>query len=239
MMERDASSTWGWHKLRKFLLARVDRGSEVGLRLTIGVVVFAAAIWVLGGLLEDVLERESLVRWDIAVHAWLYDHTVPAGLSICRIITQFGSSALYAVMLLVALLLAMQRQRFMLWSWISINVGGALVEFVLKASVQRQRPEFSAAHIHRESYSFPSGHAMMSLICYVTLAYVLSSLGRWSHSQRNIAFVIAIVWSLIIAFSRLYLGVHYPSDVFGGLAAAVAWLAASLTTMHFVQRRET
>ena len=111
--------------------------------------------------------------------------------------------------------------------WLGTNLGGLLVQMALKTLIHRARPQYAAAYLHGHSYSFPSGHAMQSTIAYV-MVVVVGSLAseRWrAHRPLLLAGAVALV--LLIGFSRVYLGVHYPSDVVGGFAAGTAWLLAS------------
>jgi membrane-associated phospholipid phosphatase len=97
-------------------------------------------------------------------------------------------------------------------------VGAKLLEEVLKFLFHRQRPEPFFGLPTPDSYSFPSGHALTATVFYVLLASLMT---------RNPAIrAAAIALAALIGLSRIYLGVHYPTDVFAGYAAAVVWLAA-------------
>ena len=212
---------------RRFLAARFDRTSQVGVGLTAGVIVFALAVWALSGLLDAVLDNEWLVRVDRLVENWFHAHATSAGLGVFSVVTQLGSPVWVAVVVVVvALYLWRAGARLLLWAWVGTNAGGAFVEYVLKTSVHRTRPQYAAAYLHGHSYSFPSGHTMGSTICYVLLAYFFSSHPRVTVRARRLVTVAALILVSAIGFSRLYLGVHYPSDVLGGLMAGLAWLAA-------------
>ena len=135
--------------------------------------------------------------------------------------------------MVVAIYLWRQRVFLLLWTWLGAIIGGLLIEYVLKTTVHRSRPQYAAVYLHGHSYSFPSGHTMESTICYLLLAFLI-----WSHPSTKIAVgrtVVAAALALVvaIAFSRLYLGVHYPSDVLGGLLAGLGWLAACGAARRF------
>jgi len=83
-------------RLRRFVLGRLNRDSELGLRLTIDVVFFAAGVWAFSGVLEDVLEKETLVRWDIAIAARFHDYATTGGLRAFAVVTQFGAPVFLA-----------------------------------------------------------------------------------------------------------------------------------------------
>lgn len=126
----------------------------------------------------------------------------------------------------VGLLLGIQRRWVVLGGWAAAFAGGGLLDEVLKLVIQRPRPPYATAFLHHYSWSFPSGHAMGSLIGYGMLAYVLVVL--WIHARRTqISVVLGAALLIVpIGLSRLYLGVHYFSDVVGGYAAGPLWLSA-------------
>jgi undecaprenyl-diphosphatase len=222
-------------RLRRFVRARLNRDSELGLRLTIDIVLFAAGVWAFSGLLEDVLEKETLVRWDIAIAARFHDFATTSGLRAFAVVTQFGAPVIYVLVVAVALLLWHRGERLLLWTWLAANMGGKLLELVLKSTVQRTRPQHAAEYLNFESFSFPSGHAMASTICYLMLAFIITELAQWRGARRSIVYGAALALVLAVAFSRIYLGVHYPSDVLGGMTAGLAWLALCVITLRIVR----
>jgi membrane-associated phospholipid phosphatase len=212
---------------RRFLAARFDRKSQVGIGLTLSAVVFALAVWALSGLLDAVLDNEWLVRVDRLVESSFHQHASVPGLTFFDTVTQLGSPVAVALVVAgVALYLWRVQAFFLLWGWIGTNAGGAIVEYVLKSTVHRSRPQYAAAYLHGHSYSFPSGHTMGSTICYFLLAYLISAHPHVTQRARRLVWAGAVILVGMIGFSRLYLAVHYPSDVLGGLTAGLAWLAA-------------
>ena len=227
-----------WDRLFHFLEARLDRKSYLGMRLTIGLVVIALGVWLFGGLLEEVLDNTTLVQADLAAARWIHSAVTPLGVRIFVAITNIGSPpAMSAIALLGVVISFAKRHRLLAYSWAAAAAGGALLDQVLKASVHRSRPEYAAAFLHGTSYSFPSGHAMGSLIGYGFLAYALTLTVRWAAEHRRFVFAAAILMALLVGISRVYLTVHYPSDVVGGWAAGLAWLAVCITGYQVVSGR--
>jgi undecaprenyl-diphosphatase len=111
--------------------------------------------------------------------------------------------------------------------------GGALLNTGLKSVFHRARPTF-ASEFPVSSWSFPSGHAMDSLIGYGLLAYWLGE--RFPHRRFIIRYAAAAL-ILLIGFARIYLGVHYLSDVIAGFAAGTLWLTVCITGYQFAERR--
>jgi undecaprenyl-diphosphatase len=203
----------------------------------LSVVSLGLAAWLFGGLLEEVLDNDSLVRWDRLVNAWFHQHATSAGLTAFNAITLLGSVGVWAVVALVAVWLWRSNHRLLLSAWLGTNVGGLLLQYILKTTIHRARPEYAAAYLHGHSYSFPSGHSMQSMIGYVMLVFVASAASEWWRVRRTLLFACAAVLVMLIGFSRLYLGVHYPSDVIGGFAAGAAWLSLSLILLGLADAR--
>lgn len=219
-----------WDRLFHFLEARLDRKSYLGMRLTIGLVVIALGIWLFGGLLEEVLDNATLVQLDLAVARWIHATATPFGVRIFVAITNLGSPpAMSAIAVLGVVIAFVRRHRLLGYCWAAAAAGGALLDEVLKASVHRSRPEYAGAFLHGTSFSFPSGHAMGSLIGYGFLAFALTLTVRWAAEHRRLIFAAAVLMALLVGISRVYLTVHYPSDVVGGWAAGLAWLAVCIT----------
>lgn len=224
--------------LFRFLAARVDRKSYLGLRLTIGLVLIAGGIWLFGGLLEEVLDNATLVHWDLAVASWIHSTATPFGDRIFYVITNIGSPpAMVAIALVGVVVTFVKRHRLLAYAWAAAAAGGAAIDYVLKTTVHRSRPEYAAAFLHGTSYSFPSGHAMGSLIGYGFLAYALVATVKRAAEHRRMVFALAILMTLLVGVSRVYLDVHYPSDVAGGWAAGFAWLAICITGYEVVSGR--
>jgi undecaprenyl-diphosphatase len=106
-----------------------------------------------------------------------------------------------------------------------VGIGGLLIMLVLKLSVGRPRPDVAPWLATADPWSFPSGHAMMTMAIFVALA-VLVGRGIQHRRIRNILILAAIALSIAAGLTRVFLGVHYPSDVLAGWVLGIAWLAA-------------
>lgn len=223
--------------LREFLAARLDRRSEVGLRLTVNLVIFALAIWAFGGLLDAVLDNAMLVRFDLRVSEWMHANIPPDTYAAMNAFTTVGSPGVWATVILFAAWLWWKHEHFFFWSWLGTNAGGELVQRVLKLTVHRHRPQYAAAFLHGQSYSFPSGHSMGSMICYTMLAFLLARVLGWDRTRKIPMYIGTTLLIVAIGCSRVYLGVHYPSDVLGGFTAGLAWTVACITVINLVHHR--
>ncbi len=140
-----------------------------------------------------------------------------------RDVTSLGSPAVLTLITVAALgFLALVRQwtasLFVLFS----ICGGSAVSFALKDLIQRPRPDLVAAVAQTQTYSFPSGHAFLSAVTFLTLGALLARVqGR---AEVKIYFLsLAIVITVLVGISRVYLGVHWPTDVLAGWCAGAAW----------------
>jgi membrane-associated phospholipid phosphatase len=119
----------------------------------------------------------------------------------------------------------------------SISQGGsALLNYAMKVAFARPRPEAADPVLYSSGWSFPSGHAMATLVLCGVGAYLLARLFP-SNGWRGLVIVLLIAWPLVIGFSRLYLGVHYVSDVVAGFLAGTAWVAVCVSGTEVALRR--
>ncbi|MNI69722.1 Undecaprenyl-diphosphatase BcrC [compost metagenome] len=122
----------------------------------------------------------------------------------------------------MALLFFVLKHRMELVLFLCTGIGSSLLNSLLKLWFHRERPTIHRL-IEQEGFSFPSGHSMAAFSLYGGVAYLL-----WRHLPRRWERVMLILFTVLmtggIGWSRIYLGVHYPSDVIGGYAASGAWL---------------
>jgi undecaprenyl-diphosphatase len=224
----------------EFIVRRFQPGEYLGLHLTVGLVISIAALWLFGGVTEDVIHHDPLTKFDVTLLEWFHAHTTRTGLELFAAISSLGSLlAITALGVLISIMLAVRRSWLVLLGWVAAIAGAGVLDTLLKHIIQRPRPAYASAFLHDYSFSFPSGHAMGSLVAYGMLAYliVIFWTSRW---QTRVVVVSAIgVLILAIGVSRLYLGVHYFSDVIAGFAAGVLWLSACITGIEIVRRERT
>jgi membrane-associated phospholipid phosphatase len=234
-VRRLAGRTWTW------LEARFDRRTHLGLHLTLALAVGVAAIWALSALLDAVLDNATLVRLDVLVDARIHALETPAGLTFFTWISLIGSPTSMAVLGAIgAVVLAIRRERRMCVTWIAAFVGSAVLERTLKFLVHRSRPAYAGAQLARQSFSFPSGHAMGSFIGFGMVVYVVAAHWRAPRRIRLPLTVAAVILVLLVGLSRVYLGAHYPSDVLGAYAASAAWMAVCIGGLAVaLHRRDT
>lgn len=214
-----------------FLRHRLTPGEYLGFHLAVGLLA-SGGILLFVVLAQRIAGQTELTRFDVALSVALHQHGTPALTQGLRGVTTFGSSAaIIAIGVGVGLLLLFRRAHYLLAVWIAGLAGGALLNQGLKAIFQRARPEFAVTY---QSWSFPSGHAMVSLITYGLLGYLAARTVPRRFARWMIAALTLLV--LFIGFSRIYLGVHYFSDVVAGYAAGTVWLVACVTAAEVIRR---
>jgi membrane-associated phospholipid phosphatase len=198
--------------------------------------VSVAALGLFSLIAEDVIHQEALTRVDLTVFQWLRAHATPTSYGFWSVVSAVGSGLAMTVLALgVGLLLLLRRRRFLLAGWATAFMGAALLDTALKLIFRRPRPSGASDFLSHLSWSFPSGHALGSLVGYGMLAYLLVLSLRRS-SLRAAAILGAAFLILAVGISRLYLGVHYLSDVMGGYAVGTLWLSACISGLEVVRR---
>nr|MBA2714303.1 bifunctional DedA family/phosphatase PAP2 family protein [Rubrobacteraceae bacterium] len=220
----------------QWLLRRLTPGQYLGLHLTIGLLGAAGGLWLFGGLAEDLLTGDPIVRFDRVLADYLHSLATPPLTTFFLVLTAFGSiEAIVLLGLVVAALLAWGRRWIFLGSWLAAVAGGAVLNQLLKGLFERPRPFFEHPLLIETSYSFPSGHAMESFVVYGMLAYLAVLALRSWEARVGVVFGAALL-VVLIGFSRMYLGVHYLSDVLAGYAAGGVWLSALITGVETIRR---
>lgn len=195
--------------------------AAIGALLVVGMLVSVASL-ILFAALALLVAAGATQRMDESILLWMYGHSTPALDSWALKLTSLGSTAPVVMIVLVAsAFLWIGRHRWTLAVLWSAMLGSAVLSTALKAAFDRPRPMLWD-RMHAGEASFPSGHAMSAVVIYGTLAYLVARLEE-GRVMRLVSFGIAGTAILIIGVTRLYLGVHYPSDVIAGYAAALAW----------------
>ncbi|MBI1405591.1 MAG: phosphatase PAP2 family protein [Caulobacter sp.] len=232
-MMGDLSFQWG----RWRTLARREAGAVVA------VLVAAAALWLFLSVAGEVAEGETL-KIDRALLLMLrmtHDPTVTVGpLWLRTALMDFTSLGSVAVLTLVvagtAGLFASLRRWPEAVMLVAASGGGVAISQGLKLMFGRARPDESLRLVEAVNASFPSGHAMLSAVVYLTLGAMIS---RFAERRRVRAFAMGagVVLTLLVGTSRVYLGVHWPSDVLAGWSLGAAWAMACWLAVWAWERR--
>jgi membrane-associated phospholipid phosphatase len=207
--------------------------------LLAGLLVITAGGSLLIYLADEVGEQAWLTRLDSKVAEFFHRHGALWLVHGFEAVTFFGNVSTIAVLgLAMALVLAALRRWSLLLGWLAAIIGTGILNTELKAVVRRLRPQLPEPWLTEPGWSFPSGHAMGSLVAYGFLAYLLTRITPADFPRRTAVTVFAAL-VLLIGFSRIYLGVHFLSDVIGGYAAGAVWLTFCIVVTHQTQRGRT
>ncbi len=196
-------------------------------------IIFMLAAWLFFEVVEDMVLGDPLASPDQAAYAFLQAFRTPGLDRFLVGVTELGDTAVVvAVAVAVALWLLYERAWHTLLYWLMATGGGSLINSAIKLALQRARP----GDMHYDGvsvFSFPSGHSTTNAVLYGFLIIIMA---RKLPFVARIPIVITLVLFVgLIAFSRLYLGAHWLSDVAGGLFFGSAWLA--LLSLFYVWRR--
>ena len=221
---------------RHFVQSRLSPDGLFGMYFTVGAVTLVGAAWLFGGISEDLVSGDPLVRVDAIISQWFEHRALPRFALVANIASAFGSTATISVVSVIfAAALLWQRQWYWLLSFALAGGGGIVLNIGLKHLFDRKRPEWADSFATLADPGFPSGHAMMATILYGVIAiYLMLRMTSWPG--QSLVAVIAAVIVLFVALSRMYLGAHYMSDVVAGMAAGIAWVAFCLTAIEALKR---
>lgn len=214
-----------------FLQARLSPVEFLGLDLTIGAIILIGTSWIFGGIAEDVITGDPITVVDRKFAVWLHLHATPTLTEAMKLISLLGSwPVVTGIWLFMALYFVRKRSLYRLLALILTVPVGMLLNGILKHAFHRSRPVWDNPILMIGSFSFPSGHAMAATLLYGLLAaFGVRKMHAWRW--RVLAVLATVLLVVLIAFSRLYLGIHYLSDVLAGMAAGSAWLALCLTAV--------
>lgn len=191
--------------------------------------LFLAIAW-------NVTARTALVALDGRIATWLHQHgSPPLTLFFLAVTNLHSPAAMAAWSVLFAAFLGRRREWYWLATLAASVAGGMLVNTLLKASYERLRPHFDDPLIVLQSFSFPSGHTAGAVLFYGVLAAFLVS--RFYGARRRAAIMAVAVFAVVlVAFSRMYLGAHYLSDVVAAACSSTVWLVLCLSAGHALVR---
>ena len=215
-----------------FIEARLSPHHTFGLHFTVGVLIFISAVLLFGIIAENVLSGHSLTLIDTQIAQWLHAHNSPTVTFCLMILTNLHDPISISVMVaLIAFYLISKKRWYAVLAVLLVVPGGMLLNLLMKQAFQRARPIFEQPLVMLTTYSFPSGHVVATTVFYGVLAYLLIS--HSSSFRRTTCFLlIAFAMVGLVAFSRIYLGAHFLSDVIAAFLEATAWLAISLTIIQ-------
>jgi len=176
-------------------------------------------VQIFGELAEEIWKKEGGFPWDVPILLAIHSTASPQLDTFAIFLTKLGAYwGVFPVAVVILLVLAFRRQwRFLSYA-LTTFLGSLIINRAAKLTLQRVRPSLWDSPAPESDYAFPSGHAMGS----VTFGIVLMIL-TWNTRWRWVTVMGGFVFAIAISWTRMYLGVHYPSDIIAGWMASIAW----------------
>lgn len=213
------------------LIRRFDPLHPWGLPATLAGIVMFAGLWFFLGILEDLVAKDPLVILDIRLHNTVPLFRTPVMTRVMLTITELGGAAVLSLLGLGAALLALAQKRGRLAATFVLALGSAgLLTVIFKVLIGNARPVDALIGVH--DASFPSGHMLSGTVFYGLLAALLLG-SPVRRGVRALGVTLLLLVIVGIGLSRLYLGVHWPSDLLGSLGLALIVLAALLFFLYY------
>jgi magnesium chelatase family protein len=223
--------------LLKFLRRRFSAGEYLALHLTVGILLCLVTMTVFVKVMIAVLGQAGITEFDQRAASALHSAATPWGAELWGFVSHLGTYKVMATSgVIIAILLWRKGERMYFPGILVAMFGAAFLNAELKLLVQRARPFWENPLARESTFSFPSGHSLGSVVGYGLITYGLYLLTR----KRSVWLPVAIALTIVvlgIGYSRMYLGVHYFSDVIGGFALGAFWLAACVTGIAVARRR--
>jgi membrane-associated phospholipid phosphatase len=213
----------------------VDRVRAFGLPLLAALLILAGSLWAFGYIVdEQILEGDATTDQRLA--DWLHGRATDPFTEVFRAITWTGNFVTLLAVTLVAVVVLWRRRRKTDALFVALAfLGAQVLSNGMKLGFRRERPFFPDPLATESTFSFPSGHALVSLAVYGSIALLLAR--RISSGPLRLLLLGGTaLLVLAIGFSRLYLGVHFLSDVLAGFAAGAAWLALLYVALELRSR---
>lgn len=197
------------------------------VHLSTGFVLSIVIMIILTEFFEGIRLANHIAALDIEV-AYIIENLHTPGATIFFIwLSDLGTWGIFLTVLITGIYFIVYKRRFDLFIWITANVGADILDIIIKEIIRRPRPFLP--HLEYDwGYSFPSGHAMVSFVCYGFLAY-FAIIDTKIWERKVVIFFVTFALVGLIGFSRIYLEVHYLSDVLGGYAAGLIWLLSCIS----------
>lgn len=224
-------------RLWSVVSGRLAQSEYLFLHLSIGLLISFAVIGIFGSITEDIVEGSPLTRFDEMVAIRMHDAVGQTALEAFRVLSATGSARAMSLLLVVGALVLLARRRTLdFLAWVAAFLGGALLDVALRAVVRRSELPFAADVVAGWRTGLASGHALGALVGFGMLAYLLVvSTRRRSAQVATVTAALLIV--VAIAVSRLFLGVHYVSDMAAGIAAGMLWLTTCISGLEIAKQQ--
>jgi membrane-associated phospholipid phosphatase len=215
-----------------FIRNRFDPGEFLGLPLTILLFLVWVNLAMFSELAEGIVDSRAMKNVDMEVTAWFFNLRTPFLSQVAYYFTLLGTTmGITVTTAILGLVLLWKKRPYHLLALLVSVLGSGLSSRLTKIYFQRERP-LNFAYYLQETYSFPSGHAtsamaLMGILCYFIFLEVENKQARWA------LFLASALYTLLMGFSRIYLGVHFLSDIAAGYLLGIMWVLMAIGLMEF------
>lgn len=203
------------------------------LILVLGTLLVLGLAYLFVEILDGVVDKDDLTVIDRPVLDWLGGHRSATLTGVVTAVTNLGGAVFLTPAVAITAIVVARRLRSWRPIWISaLTLGGVqLLVFSIKVFIARPRPDPTIPEVFARGFSFPSGHAASSLVGYVTIAWLICMVTP-RGTLRATVWLTAALLTFAIGLSRVYLGVHYPTDVVAGWILGITWLTTVVVAVH-------
>ncbi len=223
-------------KAIQFLLNRFSTKGAYGISFTLGLIVVGVGIWIFAELLKDVIAETETALLDAPLLSFIASHRQPWLTNMMLIVTSLGDPRFIIPVVLV--LGGVFRYWYKNWqaTWILAlaTASAGLFDLLLKELIDRPRPLAVWRLIEVPGSAFPSGHAALAVFYIITAYLITRKIVTWQY--KILVWIVGGGMMLAIGISRVYLGVHWPTDVVGGWVLALVWAALFIVTSTTIDR---
>lgn len=198
--------------------------------------VCVLTVYILAELSDEVLEQEAFAI-DKTILLAIHQLAHPVLDTIMIGITRLGDPKTVVPLGLIVFMLLLWKKHYLEARFFALDAfGGAVLSYFLKLAFSKQRPQLWESAINEMTFSYPSGHALGSVVLYGFLSYLIASL--YPRYARP-AYSIGVLLTVLIGFSRLYLGVHWPTDIVGGYAIGILWITICISLLRLQKLKQS
>ena len=228
------------HGAKSEQTARKQRAAgKFTLHLILGIVFSIIAAGIFAWVYDHVKDKNSkTTAFDDGLLHWMHAHQTPWVTALARGLAWFGNPPVIVGMAVLGVIVGLvwRKVRGAAWTLPIAVVGAGLIIQGVKITFQRPRPTLFHPLLHESGYSFPSGHSLISVVVYGLLGYFAMHLfGR--RVPRLVVGIVTVAIILLVGVSRVYVGVHFPTDVLAGWTAGIPWLITCLGIHEGLTRR--
>lgn len=199
-------------------------------------ILIAGCALICFALIAYFVSKDSVIMFDTIIRQWFYDLRNPFLNGIMIFITYLGNWQSVVLLCLVLLIIKKTRKSIGLTVSVTAIISTVLYK-IIKEIFKRARPDVAVRIIKQGGYSFPSGHSFNCIVIYGLLIYLI---GRYCKNKKTANILTALISILIflIGISRIYVGVHFPTDVLGGWSLGIAFLVLVINILEGKRKNE-